>query len=113
MKKERIDKLIVDYGFSESLKNAQALIMSGVVLVNNQRVEKPSELFSSDAIVRIKGEEKKHNFVGRGGLKLESAFKEFSYTANRICLFGCGFFNRRLYRLPLTKRSKKSICGRC
>jgi 23S rRNA (cytidine1920-2'-O)/16S rRNA (cytidine1409-2'-O)-methyltransferase len=77
MKKERIDKLIVDYGFSESLKNAQALIMSGVVLVNNQRVEKPSELFSSDAIVRIKGEEKKHNFVGRGGLKLESALRNF------------------------------------
>jgi 23S rRNA (cytidine1920-2'-O)/16S rRNA (cytidine1409-2'-O)-methyltransferase len=87
MKKERIDKLIVDCGFSESLKNAQALIMSGVVLVNNRRVEKPSELFSSDATVRIKGEEKKHNFVGRGGLKLKRALVKFHIQPNEyVCL---------------------------
>lgn len=87
MKKERIDKLIVDYGFSESLKNAQALIMSGVVLVNNQRVEKPSELFFADATVRIKGEAKKHNFVGRGGLKLESALEKFHIQPSEyVCL---------------------------
>jgi 23S rRNA (cytidine1920-2'-O)/16S rRNA (cytidine1409-2'-O)-methyltransferase len=87
MKKERIDKIIVDYGFSESIKNAQALIMSGVVLVNNQRVEKPSELFTSDAIIRIKGDEKKHNFVGRGGLKLKSALEKFHIQPSEyVCL---------------------------
>jgi 23S rRNA (cytidine1920-2'-O)/16S rRNA (cytidine1409-2'-O)-methyltransferase len=87
MKKERIDKLIVEHGFSESLKTAQALIMSGKVLVNNHRIEKSSELFSSDSIIRIKGEEKKHNYVGRGGLKLESAIKEFHIHPNEyVCL---------------------------
>ncbi len=87
MKKERIDKLIVEYGFSESLKNAQALIMSGIVIVNNQRVEKPSELFFSNATIRIKGEEKKHKFVGRGGLKLESALEKFHIQPSEyVCL---------------------------
>lgn len=87
MKKERIDKLIVENGFSESLKNAQALIMSGTVLVNNHRVEKPSELFATDSTIRIKGEKKKHKFVGRGGLKLESALMKFHIQPNEyVCL---------------------------
>ncbi|HXH69736.1 MAG TPA: TlyA family RNA methyltransferase [Pyrinomonadaceae bacterium] len=87
MRKERIDKLIVESGFSDSLIKAQALIMSGIVLVNEQRVEKPSELFSSEAIIRIKGEAEKHKYVGRGGLKLERALKEFHIQPNGyVCL---------------------------
>ncbi len=87
MKKERIDKLILESGFSDSLKKAQALIMSGLVLVNEQRVEKPSELFSSEAIIRIKGEAEKHKYVGRGGLKLEKALEKFHIYPNEyVCL---------------------------
>jgi 23S rRNA (cytidine1920-2'-O)/16S rRNA (cytidine1409-2'-O)-methyltransferase len=77
MKKERIDKLIIEHGFTESLEKARALIMSGKILVNEQRVEKPSELFSTAATIRIKGEEEKHKYVGRGGLKLERALEKF------------------------------------
>ena len=87
MKKERIDKLMVESGYSDSLKNAQALIMSGKVLVNEQRVEKPSELFSSEAKIRIKGEAEKHKYVGRGGLKLEKALREFHIQPSEyVCL---------------------------
>jgi 23S rRNA (cytidine1920-2'-O)/16S rRNA (cytidine1409-2'-O)-methyltransferase len=87
MKKERIDKLIVESGFSDSLKNAQALVMSGKVLVNEQRVDKPSELFSSEAKIRIKGEAEKHKYVGRGGLKLERALNDFHIQPNEyVCL---------------------------
>lgn len=87
MKRERIDKIICELGFSDSLKNAQALIMSGKVLVNERRVEKPSELFSSKATIRIKGEEKKHKYVGRGGLKLAKALEEFHIQPNEyVCL---------------------------
>ncbi len=87
MKKERIDKLIHELGFSESLKNARALIMSGKVLVNEHRVEKPSELFSSEIIIRIKGEAEKHKYVGRGGLKLEMALEKFHIQPNEyVCL---------------------------
>jgi 23S rRNA (cytidine1920-2'-O)/16S rRNA (cytidine1409-2'-O)-methyltransferase len=47
MKKERIDKLLHDQGFAESRTKAQAMVMSGVVLVDEKRVEKPSESFRS------------------------------------------------------------------
>ncbi len=87
MKKERIDKLIVESGFSDSLKKAHALIMSGIVLVDERRVEKSSELFSSEAIIRIKGEAEKHKYVGRGGLKLERALEKFHIQPNEyVCL---------------------------
>ncbi len=87
MKKQRIDELMVESGFSDSLKNAQALIMSGIVLVNEQRVDKPSETFSSEAIIRIKGETEKHRYVGRGGLKLERALETFHMQSNEyVCL---------------------------
>lgn len=87
MKKERIDALMVEAGFADSLKKAQALIMSGVVLADEQRVEKPSETFSSGTSIRIKGNSEKHKYVGRGGLKLEKALQEFHiHPSEYVCL---------------------------
>lgn len=78
MQKERIDKLLHDRGFASSRSKAQALVMAGVVLVGERRVEKPSETFALDAAIRIKGETPESRYVGRGGLKLEHALREFS-----------------------------------
>lgn len=87
MRKERVDKLIVAAGFADSLKKAQALIMSGVILVNEQRVEKPSEAYSSNSLIRIKGENHKSKYVGRGGLKLEKALRDFHIQPTEyVCL---------------------------
>ena len=87
MKKERIDKLMIESGFADSLKKAHSLIMSGKVLVNEQRVEKPSEMFFSEAKIRIKGEANKIKYAGRGGLKFEKALEKFHITPNEyICL---------------------------
>lgn len=87
MKKERIDKLVVESGLADSFKKAHSLIMSGRVLVNEHRVEKPSELFFVEATIRIKGEDKKHKYVGRGGLKLERALDKFHIHPNEyVCL---------------------------
>lgn len=77
MRKERIDKLLLDRGFAESRTKAQAMVMAGVVLVDEKRVEKPSETFGPEAIIRIKGDTPESRYVGRGGLKLEHALKEF------------------------------------
>lgn len=77
MKKERIDKLLLERGFADSRSKAQALIMSGVVLVDEKRVEKPSESFSGEAKIRIKNQNVKTKYVGRGGLKLEKALEHF------------------------------------
>lgn len=54
------------------------MVMAGVVLVNEQRIDKPSEQFPVNAEIRIKhGEDPTARFVGRGGLKLEAALKKF------------------------------------
>ncbi|MCW5961814.1 MAG: TlyA family RNA methyltransferase [Pyrinomonadaceae bacterium] len=87
MKKERIDKLLVENGLAESRTKAQALVMAGVVLVNERRVEKSSESFLPDEVVRIKGDSPENRFVGRGGLKLEKAIDEFTIEVEgAICL---------------------------
>ncbi|MEJ7711431.1 MAG: S4 domain-containing protein [Pyrinomonadaceae bacterium] len=44
---ERIDKLLVDKGFASSRNKAQALVMAGVVLVSDQRVQKASVVLSA------------------------------------------------------------------
>ena len=87
MKKERIDKLLHDRGFADSRTKAQAMVMAGVVLVNERRVEKPSESFAGDAAIRIKGDTPEARYVGRGGLKLEKALAEFGIDpSGRHCL---------------------------
>ena len=74
----RIDKLLVDRGLAESRTKAQALVMAGVVLADEQRVNKPSDTVASDAHVRLKGgDDPTSRYVGRGGLKLETALRDF------------------------------------
>ena len=55
MQRERIDKLLVDHGLAPSRTKAQALVMAGVVLVDEQLVHKPSEAFVIQANIRLKG----------------------------------------------------------
>ena len=78
MRRERIDKLLVEHGLASSRTKAQAMVMAGIVLVNDQRVSKPSEMFGVDQVIRVKGaDDPASRYVGRGGLKLEAALKEF------------------------------------
>ena len=62
--------------------------MAGVVLVNEQRVEKSSDQFTSDAQIRVKhAEDPASRYVGRGGLKLEAALREFKIDVRgAVCL---------------------------
>ena len=88
MKRERIDKLLVERGLAPSRTKAQALVMAGVVLVDEQLVPKPSESFPPEAHIRIKGAgDPASRYVGRGGLKLEAALREFNVdVAGLVCL---------------------------
>ena len=87
MKRERIDKLLVDLGLAASRTKAQALVMAGVVLVNEKRVEKSSQEFLPDEKIRIKGKADEIKYVGRGGLKLEKALEEFHIRPGEyVCL---------------------------
>jgi 23S rRNA (cytidine1920-2'-O)/16S rRNA (cytidine1409-2'-O)-methyltransferase len=67
------------------------MIMAGVVLVNEQRVEKPSQLFAENSSVRVKGgEDPTHRYVGRGGLKLEAALREFQIDVHGLTCLDVG-----------------------
>ena len=91
MKRERIDKLLVERGLAESRTKAQAMIMAGVVLVGNQRVEKPSHLFDTNSTIRVKGgEDPTTRYVGRGGLKLEAALREFRIDVRGLTCLDVG-----------------------
>ncbi len=69
--KGRLDKLLVERGLAASRERAQALILAGRVLVEEQRVDKPGVPVSETAEIRLLGEDLR--FVSRGGLKLEGA----------------------------------------
>jgi len=86
--RERIDKLLVDRGLAESRTKAQAMVMAGVVLVDEQRVEKPSQQFEANSSIRVKGgDDPTSRYVGRGGLKLEAALREFHIDVTGfVCL---------------------------
>jgi 23S rRNA (cytidine1920-2'-O)/16S rRNA (cytidine1409-2'-O)-methyltransferase len=88
VKRERIDKLLVEQGLADSRTKAQAMVMAGVVLVDEQRVEKPSQQFDPTSTIRIKGgDDPTSRYVGRGGLKLEAALREFQVNVRGlICL---------------------------
>jgi 23S rRNA (cytidine1920-2'-O)/16S rRNA (cytidine1409-2'-O)-methyltransferase len=91
VKRERIDKLLVDRGLAESRTKAQAMVMSGVVLVDEQRVEKPSQQFPPSSNIRIKhAEDPTSRFVGRGGLKLEAAIHAFGIDVKGLLCLDVG-----------------------
>jgi 23S rRNA (cytidine1920-2'-O)/16S rRNA (cytidine1409-2'-O)-methyltransferase len=67
--KVRLDRLLVDRGLVPSRERAQALILAGKVMVNEQKIEKSGEQIAEDAAIRLLGED--IPYVSRGGLKLE------------------------------------------
>ena len=69
--KIRLDKLLVDQGHAASRERAQALILAGRVLVDEQRIDKPGTPVADDVTLRLLGSDLK--YVSRGGLKLEGA----------------------------------------
>jgi 23S rRNA (cytidine1920-2'-O)/16S rRNA (cytidine1409-2'-O)-methyltransferase len=71
--KTRLDKLLVDRGLTPSRERAQALILAGKVLVNEQKIEKAGASVNADCAVRLLGEDLR--YVSRGGLKLEKALE--------------------------------------
>ena len=73
--KTRLDVLLVEQGLQETRQKAQATIMSGLVFVNGQRVDKPGTAVPNDAAIEVRGNALK--YVSRGGLKLEKALRDF------------------------------------
>lgn len=83
--KIRLDQYLVQHGLTQSRERAKALIMSGIVFVNEQKVDKAGEMIKEDAKVEVRGHD--IGYVSRGGLKLEKAMQCFPLTPNgKVCM---------------------------
>lgn len=83
--KIRLDQYLVQHGLIQSRERAKAMIMSGVVFVNEQKVDKAGEMIKEDAKVEVRGHD--IGYVSRGGLKLEKAMQVFPLTpAGKVCM---------------------------
>lgn len=83
--KLRLDKLLVDRGLAASRDRAQALILAGKVLVNEQKLDKAGVQVVADAAIRLLGEDLK--YVSRGGVKLERALEHWRINVEgKLCL---------------------------
>jgi 23S rRNA (cytidine1920-2'-O)/16S rRNA (cytidine1409-2'-O)-methyltransferase len=83
--KTRLDKLLVERGLAASRERAQALILAGKVIVDDQKLEKAGAQVLPNVSIRLLGEDFK--YVSRGGLKLERALEHWKIEASgRVCL---------------------------
>ncbi len=74
-KKIRLDKLLLAQELVESRNRAQALILAGQVTVDGRVIDKAGQQVAQDADIQLKA---RPAYVGRGGIKLAGAIKEFA-----------------------------------
>jgi len=83
--KVRLDKLILQRGLAPSRERAQALVLAGRVLVNEQKIEKAGASVDEEAVLRILGDEMP--YVSRGGLKLARAIEHWHIDVHgKVCM---------------------------
>ncbi len=78
--KKRLDVLVYENGFAESREKAKAVIMAGLVYVDNQKADKCGASYEENVKLEVRGSALP--YVSRGGLKLEKAIKCFSPDLN-------------------------------
>jgi 23S rRNA (cytidine1920-2'-O)/16S rRNA (cytidine1409-2'-O)-methyltransferase len=83
----RVDQALVDRGLCESREKAKRAVMAGQVLVNSQRVRKPSDTVKPDDELVLTAAEK---YVSRGGFKLEHALEEFQLNVSQFTALDIG-----------------------
>lgn len=84
MKKERLDKVLVDLGYFENKSKASAAIFAGNVKINDEVITKAGFQIAPDKKFDV--EIKSMPYVSRGGFKLEKALKSFDVDVkDRIC----------------------------
>jgi 23S rRNA (cytidine1920-2'-O)/16S rRNA (cytidine1409-2'-O)-methyltransferase len=88
MKKYRLDKILLERGFTPTLEKARALILAKAVRVDDAYPDRASALVAADAQIHIKGED--NPYVSRGGLKLAGALTEFHLDVSGLVALDVG-----------------------
>ena len=83
--KIRLDQYLCQNGLVPSRERAKALIMAGVVFVDQQKADKAGMMIAETAQVEVRGHD--IGYVSRGGLKLEKAMETFPLTPEgKVCM---------------------------
>lgn len=86
--KERLDVLLVEQAYYDSREKAKAAIMAGLVLVDDEPVDKAGTKIARDARIVVKGA--LHPYVSRGGLKLEKAIRQYGLRLEGAVMIDIG-----------------------
>jgi len=82
--KQRLDRLLVERGLTETREKAQALIMAGEVFINGQKALKPGHAIDVSSHIEVTG---KAPYVSRGGVKLAAALDGFGIPVEgAVCM---------------------------
>jgi len=83
--KTRLDIYLTEHSLVTGREKAKAIIMEGIVYVNDQKADKPGMPVSDSDIVEVRGDTLP--YVSRGGLKLEKAMNTFGISLeSRVCM---------------------------
>ena len=88
MRKERLDKLLVEKGVVQSRDRARALILAGRVVAEGRTLDKPGMQVAAEAPLQLRGED--HPYVSRGGLKLAGALHAFGIDPEGMVVMDVG-----------------------
>ena len=106
--KNRIDQILVKLGLVHSRQKATSFIISGYVFLNERKVVKPGTIVRSESTIKVRVKE--HNWVSRGGTKLDYALKYFNIdVADQTCV-DIGSSTGGFTDVLLHRRAKKVFC---
>ena len=88
VRKDRIDKLLVEKGLVQSRERARAFIMEGRVMVQGNVIDKPGTIVDPGADIQLRGEDLP--YVSRGGKKLEGALDAFGLDPKGMVVLDVG-----------------------
>lgn len=104
MNKERLDILVYRKGLTESREKASRLILAGLVSVDKKKETKPGMRFNIDSLVEV---QENNNYVSRGGLKMESAYRKFKIDFSNKIIVDVGASTGGFVDFSLKHEAKK------
>ena len=106
--KIRLDILLVKLEFFESRQKSTAEIMSGNIFLNEIKTTKSGTIVRSGSTLKVKL--RKHNWVSRGGIKLEHAVKVLKLNINNKTCVDIGASTGGFTDVLLFYGAKKVFC---
>ena len=97
--------MLVARGLAESRARAQALVMAGLVIVGDRKVDKPGQQVVEDADIVLKGRD--HPWVSRGGIKLAHALDHFALDPSGVVAMDIGSSTGGFTDVLLTKGAER------